>query len=168
MAVMRIFYSEALTPDLASLYHNIRTIPLSYKAGSRTGHDMPCEMLHRAISAGVVNHVSPERIGNFIRAFPFLQRGKDMLHQWLLAGRKDKQTFMKDMDADVQKLKQWFVDKVGADWRAATRRNSNSQLGLASGKLPWKEVAETSQKGGEDAVAAYVARHARSLLLAPM
>ena len=43
MAIMRIFWSEAMTPTLARIYHQHRTISLLGLPGSNVGWDMPIE-----------------------------------------------------------------------------------------------------------------------------
>ena len=75
LAVMRIFWAEALHPDIAHLYHLIRTLPMSSRPGRNVGHDMPCEWLHKALTNGVQAQVSQERIHNFILDFPFFDQG---------------------------------------------------------------------------------------------
>eukprot|EP00965_Chrysotila_dentata_P167952 5545661-Pleurochrysis_carterae.AAC.1 len=62
MAIQRIFWSDALDPALANLYHSMRSIPMSGREGSMVEWDCVIEWLNAAISDGVSHHVSEERI----------------------------------------------------------------------------------------------------------
>ena len=44
---------------------------------------------------------------------------------------------MKSIEEDSVKLKTFFMQKIGSDWNTASRRNSESRLGITRGKLPW-------------------------------
>ena len=48
MAIMRIFLSEALSPELAAVYHRHRTISLIGLPGCNVGWDMPTHVLYEA------------------------------------------------------------------------------------------------------------------------
>eukprot|EP00965_Chrysotila_dentata_P258552 6213259-Pleurochrysis_carterae.AAC.2 len=56
MAIQRIFWSDALHPSLAELYHNLRSIPMSNREGSMVGWDCVIEWLNAAITEGVSHH----------------------------------------------------------------------------------------------------------------
>ena len=73
MAIMRIFWAEALTPDLAKLMHALRSIPMSLRPGSRVGWDTPIEWLNGGITEGVSAHVTETRIERFVEIYPRLQ-----------------------------------------------------------------------------------------------
>ena len=51
------------------------------------------------------------------------------------------QANMKELDGNVNCMKGWLIDNIGADWATATQPNRNSKLGIRSGNLPWNEVA---------------------------
>eukprot|EP00966_Prymnesium_polylepis_P089685 2076723-Prymnesium_polylepis.1 len=53
MAILRIFWAEALHPALANVYHRNRTISLLGLAGSNVGWDMPIEKETLMISNNV-------------------------------------------------------------------------------------------------------------------
>eukprot|EP00965_Chrysotila_dentata_P210281 6185805-Pleurochrysis_carterae.AAC.1 len=144
MSIMRIFWANALHPDLARLYESMRSIPMSKREGSMVGWDCVVEWLNAAITEGVAHSVSEERIEEFIHMFPLLQENYTVLRAWLSHSAADEHTaFMKDMDKDVAKLKGFFIDKVGHDWATATRANSVSHLGISTrSKTPWAEVKE--------------------------
>ena len=65
MAILRIFWSEALTPALAQLYHTNRTFSLLGLRGSNVGWDMPIEKENLMISTNVTRP-SYDRIDNYI------------------------------------------------------------------------------------------------------
>eukprot|EP00965_Chrysotila_dentata_P062503 2070869-Pleurochrysis_carterae.AAC.1 len=61
MAILRVFWGEALNPALAQVHHRNCTISLSGLPGSNVGYDMPIERANLAISTNVTN-VSRESI----------------------------------------------------------------------------------------------------------
>eukprot|EP00965_Chrysotila_dentata_P213139 6187448-Pleurochrysis_carterae.AAC.1 len=73
MSIMRTFWSDAIDPKLAELYHRMRSIPMSAREGSMVGWDCVIEWLNAAITEGVSHHVSEERIERFISIYPLLQ-----------------------------------------------------------------------------------------------
>ena len=52
---MRVWWADALNPQLAELYHNLRAVPMT-KSGVCVGWDTPIEWLNAAISDGVRHH----------------------------------------------------------------------------------------------------------------
>ena len=66
MAIMRVFWGQALTPEVDALYHKIRTIPLSDQFGSGVGWDMAIEMLNAAIKAHISHFVSEAQLRRFV------------------------------------------------------------------------------------------------------
>ena len=155
MAIMRIFWAEALTPDLAKLMHALRSIPMSLRPGSRVGWDTPIEWLNGGITEGVPAHVTETRIERFVEIYPLLQSNYSRLRTASQAGRKAAHTHMKDMDSDVNVLKDLFRQKVGVGWVAATAANAIPQLVTERGVLPWIEVQNHMSNGS---VAAQVSR----------
>lgn len=156
MAIMAVFRSYTMHPQLKQLYDNIRAIPMSMREGARVGWDMPCEWLNLAITQGVKHAISEERISKFVAGFALTDANNQMLRDQFLDRRKVRQTKMKCIDADTLLLKTFFVDKIGRDWATASRRNDQSQLGITRGKLPWDEVLESARAGGKDSIACFV------------
>eukprot|EP00965_Chrysotila_dentata_P165072 5451223-Pleurochrysis_carterae.AAC.1 len=71
---------------------------------------------------------------------------------------------MKDIDVDVGRLKDFFLNRIEYDWATATRTNPNSTRGLTRGQVPWKEVSDAmTQSDPTTSVPATVARHVRAL-----
>eukprot|EP00965_Chrysotila_dentata_P158395 5231702-Pleurochrysis_carterae.AAC.1 len=55
MAILRVFWGQAMHPALAQVCHRNRTISLLGLPGSNFGYDMPIEKENLAISTGVTN-----------------------------------------------------------------------------------------------------------------
>ena len=70
---------------------------------------------------------------------------------------------MMNMDISVAAMNSWLMKKVGADWKSATRENSDSNLDLGRGTKPWIETRNAMSKGGRDSVSSHVSRHVRGL-----
>lgn len=162
MAIMRVFWGLALNPSLAEVYHRMRALPMSSHA--YVGWDTPIEWLNGAITQGVHSFVSPKRIASFISSYALLQSNYYALldaHDHKVNGAAKK---MKDMDSNVDTMKGWLMDKVGADWATATRDNDTSNIGMSSrGAPPWVEVRTAMHQDGQHAVDQHVARKVREL-----
>jgi len=81
----------------------------------------------------------------------------------LEVAKPDRAHHMRDMDSNVDRMKGWLARHIGPDWATATRRNTNSRLGITRGVLPWVEMQRANTKTGGDAVPAFVERHVRHL-----
>ena len=160
MSILRVFWAQAMHPELLRIYSGIRSLPMSMRPGSRVGWDTPCEWLHKAISAGVQTHVSERRIDNFILGFPFMEHCQDTLSDFLYANYSKETAFMKDMDADVHTLVGHLRATVGSTWQHAARANHISALGIVHrGPLPWDEIHTTMTRTGADALPTVINRH---------
>ena len=130
------------------------------------GWDTPIEWLNGAITDGVRSLVSEPRIEEFVRNYSFLDANYAAMLDVMASvrsGAPDKAHYMRDMDSNVDCMKAWLIEKVGADWAEATRANINSELGIGRGTPPWEEMRTTMSQAGKDAVPAFVARHVRDL-----
>ena len=162
MAIMRIFWADALAPDLAHLYHNLRAIPMSKRVF--VGWDTPIEWLNGAITDGVRQLVSDARIEEFVANYSLMNHTYASLLDVLEVLHGGNGTsHMKDMSSNVDEMKKWLVDKVGKDWATATVRNRSTKLGIKRGVLPWVEVRESISQPGADSVPATICRHVRHL-----
>ena len=160
MAVLRVFWGQALVQPLNDLYHRVRTIPMGDAPGTNVGWDMPCENLHRAITASVRVLVSEDRISRFIDEWPFLERVASGLRQLMYRLRNRREPRMKEMDTDVQKLKILFRAKVGRDWATASAQNDRPKL-IGSGwrGRPWVEMQAAMTQQGRESVHEWIVRH---------
>ena len=128
-------------------------------AGTSTGWDQPCEELHRSITLGVPNLVSPERITRFIREYPFTATVANGLRQLTHEHRADPMHRLKDMDEDVQSLKEFFRRRIGTNWAEAARPNAVPKLvGAGARGKPWEAVHRVATQTGSDSVHEWVRR----------
>ena len=170
MAILRIFWSETMHPQLAALYQATRSIPLSEREGAMVGWDHPIELLNGAITRGVQSHVSLEHIEQFLKIYPLLEHNHTVLREWTMPARDRYASKMKDMDSDVGRLKEWFMQSVGSDWLSvcACTAQLNSippgpQLVARRGRPPWEEVEATMTQHGASSVPAFVGDTVRRL-----
>jgi hypothetical protein len=170
MAILRIFWSETMHPQLAALYQATRSIPLSEREGAMVGWDHPIELLNGAITRGVQSHVTLEHIEQFLKIYPLLEHNNTVLREWTMPARDRYASMMKDMDSDVGRLKEWFMQSVGSDWLSVcactAQRNSippGPQLVPQRGRPPWEEVEATMTAQGDDSVPAFVGKTVRRL-----
>ena len=87
--------------------------------------------------------VSAEHITHFIRRYPVLQIILSGMRR-LVANMSKGGVKMKDMDTDVQILKEFFRVNIGRDWREASRPNK------ADGP-PWLDVQAVGGGRKDDA-----------------
>lgn len=163
MAVMRVFWGEALSPPLAHLYHNLRAIPMSKRV--YVGWDTPIEWLNGAITEGVSRMVSENRIAKFIHNYAFLDSNYHFLRESTDRARSGRALF-KDLDANVDVMKGWLMRTVGSDWNSATQANVNPKIDFGRGgpgTLPWDEIRDAMNRQGRHAVDTHVAQCVRGL-----
>ena len=160
MAIMRVFWGCALTPELHELYHKIRTIPSGSHNGSGVGWDWAVEMLNAAIKSHVLHHVSDDRVQDFLANWALLETIIKHVRQ-----ASDGKSHQVNATADVNTLIKEFRKVIGTDWATATTARTNSQVtvGPQRTKLPWREVAEVARRSGSDATHAVVRRHVTQL-----
>ena len=164
MAIMRVFWADALVPPLADLYHRLRAVPMSDRV--YVGWDTPMKWLNGAITDGVRSLVSVPRIEEFVADYSFMNYNYAHLLSVLEVARggvPERAHYMKEMDTNVDTMKGWLIKHIGADWASATSLNRDSKLGIGRGVLPWEEVRTTMSQSGKDAVPAFVGRHVRDL-----
>ena len=155
MAIMRVFWAEALTPEIAAVYHAMRAIPMSKRV--YVGWDTPIEWLNGAITDGVRTLVSEQKIENFVANYSFLNTNYAALLDEMHVTRGQGDSHMRDMDGNVAAMKHWLCTNIGTTWAAATRRNANSRLGIdRRGQLPWVEMRQSMTRVGRDSVNRHV------------
>ena len=164
MALMRIWWAEAMHPDLAQLYHSMRALPKS-RNGTCVGWDTPIEWLNHAITVGVRCHVSEERIREFVQNYSFTDASTRAILEQTGSVYSKAQSFMKSVDSTVDRAVGILMEHVGSTWEEATAVNlDESKLGIqvsARRRPPWEEVEHEMTKAGLDSIPAYVARHIR-------
>ena len=87
MAVMRVFWAEALCPTLAQVYHKNRTLSMLGLRGSNVGYDMWQEKGNLFISQNVIRP-SQERIATFLHELNFTGHVSRNMEKVLLSERK--------------------------------------------------------------------------------
>ena len=159
MAIMRVFWGMCLTSELDALYHKIRTAPTNSKhPGSNVGWDMLIEWLNHAIKQHVTSHITQAQIENFIRNWPFMETVRAGIRDAIYGMRTDRDYRWRDADADVEKLKKFFREKIGADWTTATRVNNSPSIlkaGMSTSR-PWLEVERKMGERGAKAPHVFV------------
>ena len=158
MAIMRVFWGMALNPDLADLYHKIRTIPTN-SGDSHTGWDMAIEQLNLAIKMHVRHHVSETQIANFVESWALLEHVTQCMRDNLYSAREmSTANHSINPKADVDDLVKVFKETIGSTWATATRAKTESQVteGSDSAQTPWREVARVMARSGADSPAEYV------------
>ena len=124
------------------------------------GWDLPCEHLNGYITRTVQGQVSPEAIDRAVKVYPLLQHNHSVL------APKSSEHMMKEMEADVQLLKQKLSQAIGSTWAQASKRKQGTPWTAAQnqrGRAPWLEVEASMSASGNDAVGAFIARTARRL-----
>ena len=167
MAIMRVFWGQAMTANLDALYHKLRTIPLSDRYGSGVGWDMAIEMLNAAIKAHVNHFVSEVQVRNFVANWALLECVQEHMRTLTHGGSAASRAHSHQIDAgpDVAKLVAKFKAVIGTTWAAVTGYSLTCHVtkGPQRTGVPWKEVARVMARTGEDAPGAFIRRHVSSL-----
>ena len=170
MAIMRIFWAECAHPDLNALYQSTRSVPMSDREGAMVGYDCPIEWLNGAITAGVLSHVTLDRIERFVHIYPLYQHNHHIVREWSQPARERYEAFMKDIDNDVAQILQLLIQKVGATWSDVCQRRTwqNSQPPCAQlidvrDVTPWEQIRRSMTRGGDESVSVFICRTVRRL-----
>ena len=159
MAIMRVFWGCAMTPDLHTLYHTIRTI-------DGCGWDMAIERLNAAIKAHVHTHVSHTQVRDFLLDWALVESVTADLHTFLgsnpTAAQQEK---VKNATPDVNKLVAALKKNIGDTWQKATAPKVQGTVlrGAARGMPPWEEMRTVMLRRGREAPHAYVQQHVDEL-----
>ena len=165
LAIMQVYRSTTLHPQLAQFWRTIRTLPMSLNPGARVGWDTPCEWLHCHITESIQTRVSETRIESFIKEQPFLKTCERGVRSGLGTDVDTAESKLKGMEDDVGTIKKMFRTLIGSTWASASRMNTSPKLfgGQAPrGGLPWKAYERTAQQTGNDSTGAYVRKHIMS------
>ena len=165
MAILRVFWGQALVPDLDALYHALHTVSAGGRTGDGVGWDWAIELLNHAIKSHVGYHVSEEQIKNFIRDWPLLESVLEHMRMILYSNRAERDWRGRDVDADVAKLKAFFHKAIGRTWAEATRPTTILTVlrGSERGVKPWEEIARVMRRPGRDAPDAYIHDYVRRM-----
>ena len=167
MAIMRVFWGMALTPELDALYHQIRTIPSGKCAGSGVGWDMAVEMLNAAIKLHVQHQVSHTQIAHFLENWALIESVQERLRDYIYSGRDrtTRASHSADATTDVNTLVAHFKAVIGDTWAKAIAPNTVSHITIGANRktLPWREVHTAMQRRGADAPHLEIRRHVSNL-----
>ena len=167
MAILRVFWGQALTPELDQLYHRIRSIPSGDHDGCGVGWDWAIEGLNGAIKSHVDMHVSEEQITKFVSNWALLEAVQREMRQVLYANRAERDWRGRDVDEDVRKLKEFFRTAIGSTWAEATRPTEVRKVtdGPDRQIRPWKEIERVMARRGTDAPHAYIRKYVVDMTL---
>ena len=169
LATLQVYQGIALHPALAELYHGIRTVYTGGGPGTNTGLDMIPERINLHLKHDVTHQISEEQVNRRLQDHRVLAMADQGLSAMVYAMRKKSRAKEKNMDGDVDKLKQLLRDKVGADWNRATRINYDSNLIAhqpSNWRPPWVCVVDAHIRGsggGAKLISEYVIEHAARL-----
>jgi len=150
MAILRIFWAQALNPVLARVYHANRTLSLTGLKGSNVGWDMPIEKENLAISMNVTRASFPA-ICRYVRQLNFLGPVTRSYEKTvLLANRKRHPNEMVKIAEDVQAIVDHLSAKLGKTWQEASVVREQRQSKLVQPPKtprPWLSVRDGVDSG---------------------
>ena len=165
MTITLIYWGACLVEPLQTVYHNTRTLRWIH---THVGWDLPIEIMNAWIKEAVVANITEWQITKFIRRLNFTHvvlRGiKRILHR----NRTLEAESLKKIDEDVETIKKFLREKIGADYATATRPSSENLLGVDMSTwggnqyprmhTPWKQMER-----GMDDYREYVTRNLTKL-----
>lgn len=148
MAILRVFWGQAMHPALASVYHRNRTLSLTGLPGSNVGYDMPIEKENLAISLNVTN-ASRESISRYVRELNFTAPVSRAAERELRVNVSMKPRQMKKIKDDVDAVVEYLKKTLGACWSQACvpRDQGSSKLldRVRRPRRPWVAIEELGQ-----------------------
>ena len=149
MAIMRIFWAEALHPHLAYVYHANRCLSLLGLPGSCVGWDMVIEKENLSIGMNVTRP-SFDRIDKYVFELNFCGPVGRAVERALLASRIRKPSQMTKIDRDVAALKSHLIETLGNTWQEASVHRAPAASKLVyppTAKRPWESVQALTRGG---------------------
>ena len=165
MAVMRVFWAEALSPTLAQVYHKNRTLSMLGLGGSNVGYDMWEEKVNLFISQNVIRP-SQERIAAFLHELNFTGHVSRNMEKVLLSERKRDGAKMVKIQKDVQGVVDSLCTRVGNTWPEVlvdVEWEDTELINPPRSNRLWEAV-----KRGEDSLTKWVNDHVASKVNWPM
>ena len=164
MAIMRVFWGMALVSELDELYHNIRTVPTGGGVpGTNVGWDMAIEWLNWAIKQHVLYNITENQIDQFLENWPFMETVRNGLRDIIYKMRAKVHLHERNVDKDVERLKEFFRTKIGPDWATATAAKSVPSILKGGTRRPWVEVQAMMGRSGDAAPHVYIRNYVRDL-----
>ena len=147
MSIVRVYWGWALVEPLQTLYHNVRTLRAVH---THVGWDWPIEEENNMISQGVTSNITRPLVENFISRLNFtsvVNRGLDAIFR---DGRQHNEGSEKNMDNDVNLIKEFLRRNIGTTFAAATAPSDANLLNLdladwggarhARNGAPWEQM----------------------------
>ena len=170
MATLQVYQGIALHPALSHVYHQIRTVYTGGEPGTNVGLDMVAERINMGLKHDVTHQVCPEQVNRRLQDHRLLDVVNGGLDSIVFDMRKKARAKEKNMDRDVDKLKQHLREKIGANWRQATRHKHDTDLMADHERRnlrpPWVKIIDSHLRGaggGDKSTAEYVLEHVERL-----
>lgn len=130
MSVILVYWGCALVEPLQSFYHQTRTIRWVH---SHVGWDMPIEKLNMWIKEAVISNITELQIVRFIWRLNFVQHVTRAIKGLIWSKRDDEKhstATLKDIDTDVQAIKQFLRTHIGSTYAVATQPSDANVLNV--------------------------------------
>ena len=147
MSIVLVYWGYALVEPLQTAFHNTRTLRWIH---SHVGWDMIIEIMNSWIKSSVVANITESQIIKFISRLNFTHVVVRGLKMVLRKNRKPEPESLKQIDADVAKIKAFLHAKIGSDFRTATQPSHANLLGVhmvhwggnqyPRNNTPWKQM----------------------------
>ena len=167
MSIILVYWGLALLEPLQTFYHNTRTIRWIH---SHVGWDMPIEKLNMWIKESVITNISKMQICTFIWRLNFMQHVWRAVMALVRRGRKRETATPRDVQVDVDKIKEFLREHIGTTFAQATQPSDIDVLGIdmadwgglrnPRGQAPFNQIRR-SQNGYREFVEAQVTKLCR-------
>ena len=130
MSVILVYWGCALVEPLQTFYHNTRTIRWIH---SHVGWDMPIEKLNMWIKESVISNITELQIIKFIWRLNFMHHVSRAIKVLMWSNRDEERysrSALKDIDADVQAIKEFLRANIGTDYATATQQSDANLLSV--------------------------------------
>ena len=125
MSVVHVYWGTALVSPIQRAYHATRTIRWRR---AHVGWDMPIEMLNMLIKKSVVSNITHELIEKFLRRLNFTWVVHDALDDVVKANRAADTATLKNIDQDVDLIKEWLRKALGTTYAHVTTPSNENKL----------------------------------------
>ena len=96
---------------------------------------------------------------NFILNWSCVESVEKSLRDIIYADRAQKHWRGRNVQGDIDTLKEFFRKSVGSTWTTAIRRNTTLKVATRSARRPWLDVQDVMNATGDAAPHAYIRRY---------
>ena len=129
MAVVHIYWGQALVGELAHLRQEMRCVALSNNASSMVGVDMPVEKVNRMAKQTINPPVTEEHVATTMEDLNFEIAVHDGLSALVRSHRSARKLgYIKAVDTEVARIVAWLNNAVGETWDEITTPKQHSAL----------------------------------------